>query len=129
MDMIQFKDWKYDRPDWLYNWLNKEHQFGVNAQFVDVRGCRNVSDYVLKAKRESVWIKTVILLPSRTDTAWFHDHCSEAVTIMFLRGRLDAVENDTVVGKAGFPHMVVVFSNVQDGVQETKYIDTKEIRG
>ncbi len=49
----------------------------------------------------------VYLLPSRTDTQWFHDIClPDASEIRFIRGRLKF--NDTKDG-APFPSMLVIF--------------------
>lgn len=121
MNMIQFKDWNYPCPKMLYNWLDSQYQFGYDSEFINVHGCRDVGKWVLEAKRQD--IITVLLLPSRTDTAWFHDHCANDATIMFLRGRLDAVHEGVIVGKAGFPHIVVVF----DGTNEVRYINKRDI--
>jgi site-specific DNA-methyltransferase (adenine-specific) len=48
----------------------------------------------------------VMLIPARTDTAWFHDFIYQKAEIRFVRGRLrfgDSTEN------APFPSMVVIF--------------------
>lgn len=47
----------------------------------------------------------VYLVPSRTDTAWFHDYCTKG-EIRFLRGRL---KFGNAKSSAPFPSMVVVF--------------------
>ena len=47
----------------------------------------------------------VYLVPSRTDTAWFHDYCAKG-EIRFLRGRLKFGDAKS---SAPFPSMVVVF--------------------
>lgn len=48
----------------------------------------------------------VCLLPSRTDTRWWHDYCMQADEIRFIRGRLkfSRCENS-----APFPSAIVVF--------------------
>ena len=49
---------------------------------------------------------TVLLLPARTDTKWFHDYIYGKAEIRFLRGRLkfgDAKDS------APFPSMVVIY--------------------
>lgn len=48
----------------------------------------------------------VYLLPSRTDTAWFHDYCLKAAEIRFCRGRL---KFGNAQFNAPFPSMVVIF--------------------
>lgn len=68
---------------------------------------RVIKDWVRKAYDESQTPGTVVvmLLPARTDTAWFHDYCKQGA-VEFIRGRLrfgGSKEN------APFPSMVVVF--------------------
>ena len=46
------------------------------------------------------------LLPSRTDTAWWHEYVMKATQIRFLRGRLYFNDGE---GRAPFPSCVVVF--------------------
>ena len=61
-----------------------------------------------------VWVKkayespclSVLLLPSRTCTSWFHDYCLKADEIRFIRGRLKFDDGE---GRATFPSMVVIF--------------------
>lgn len=48
----------------------------------------------------------VMLLPARTDTAWFHTYCLPHGKIEFLRGRL---KFDGQANSAPFPSMIVVF--------------------
>ena len=51
--------------------------------------------------------ESVMLLPARTDTRWFHDYIYDKAEVRFIKGRLKF--ND---GKnpAPFPSMVVVFN-------------------
>ena len=69
---------------------------------------RAISHWVRKAYQESRKADTtvVMLLPARTDTAWFHDYIYHRAEIRFIRGRLkfgDARQS------APFPSMVVIF--------------------
>ena len=48
----------------------------------------------------------VCLIPSRTDTAWWHDFCMRASEIRFIRGRL---KFGTAINSAPFPSAIVVF--------------------
>lgn len=50
--------------------------------------------------------KVVCLLPSRTDTKWFHNYCIKG-DIEFIKGRL---KFGNAKNSAPFPSMVVVFS-------------------
>lgn len=48
----------------------------------------------------------VMLLPARTDTAWFHNYIYEKAEIRFIRGRLKFGGSK---GNAPFPSMICVF--------------------
>lgn len=48
----------------------------------------------------------VMLLPARTDTAWFHDYIYRRAVIRFVRGRLKFGGSRN---SAPFPSMVCVF--------------------
>jgi phage N-6-adenine-methyltransferase len=68
---------------------------------------REIGLWVHKAYRSSKDGATVVcLLPSRTDTKWFHDYCLPHGQIEFLRGRL---KFGGAKNPAPFPSMVVVF--------------------
>lgn len=54
----------------------------------------------------------VLLIPSRTDTKYFHKYCMKAHTIAFIKGRLKFGDNKN---SAPFPSMVVIFGN-HDGI-------------
>ena len=70
---------------------------------------REISRWVKKCCEEAEKPNTtvVMLIPARTDTAWFHDYIyHKAKEIRFVRGRLK-FGNST--NSAPFPSMVVVF--------------------
>ncbi len=56
----------------------------------------------------------VALVPSRTDTAWFHDYALRADEIRFVRGRLGY---DDSKQKAPFPSMLVVYEQSQGSTE------------
>ena len=68
---------------------------------------RSISRWIKKAYEESQKPDTsvVLLLPARTDTAWFHDYCSKG-KITFIRGRLKFGGSKN---SAPFPSMIVEF--------------------
>lgn len=91
---------------------------GCNV-FVNPPYGREIGKWVKKAYEESQKpnTKVVMLIPARTDTAWFHDYCLNG-KLMFLRGRLKFVnkafpsyreDGDFKVSSAPFPSMIVVF--------------------
>ena len=68
---------------------------------------RGIGKWVQKAAESKA--TTVMLLPARTDTKWFHDFINRpCVEIRFIKGRLKfgGAEN-----AAPFPSMVVIFRN------------------
>lgn len=66
---------------------------------------REIGAWIQKAYEESKRACVVMLLPARTDTAWFHDYCAKG-EITFLRGRLRIGGMDS---NAPFPSMIVIF--------------------
>lgn len=69
---------------------------------------RTIKSWVAKAQAEvNKGAKVVLLVPSRTDTAWWHDHCIE-YEIRFIRGRLKFGNQKNA---APFPSAVVVMSS------------------
>lgn len=69
---------------------------------------REIRHWVKKAYEESRFNANVVvcLLPSRTDTRWFHDYCILATEIRFIKGRLRFSGHKN---SAPFPSMVVIF--------------------
>ena len=56
----------------------------------------------------------VLLIPARTDTAYFHDYIYGKAEIRFIRGRLRFTDADgKVAGPAPFPSMVVIYNGKQ----------------
>jgi hypothetical protein len=52
----------------------------------------------------------VYLIPSRTDTKWFHEYCLKAEEIRFIKGRLKFGGSKN---SAPFPSMLVIFKRWQ----------------
>lgn len=74
---------------------------------------REISKWVKKAFEESCKIKypIVLLIPSRTDTRYFHDYIYGKAEIRFIRGRLHFTDdNGNTSDAAPFPSMVVVYN-------------------
>jgi len=79
---------------------------------IDVRR-PGIGDWVAKAAASAAEGATVVcLLPSRTDTAWWHEHCEPVLRgkapgeVVFLRGRL---KFGGAANGAPFPSVIVVF--------------------
>ena len=66
-----------------------------------------IGKWMKKAYNESRKGKTVVcLIPSRTDTRWWHEYVMQAREIRFLRGRLRFGD---AVNSAPFPSAIAVF--------------------
>ena len=77
-----------------------------------------IVDWVEKAYRESHnGVTTVMLLPVRTDTRWFHSWVIGKAEIRFLKGRLKFGD---AVNSAPFPSMIVVYNNNSSAASKTR---------
>lgn len=134
-------DW--ETPDWLFEQLDKEFQFYIDAAADDRNHkCdvwisedddalqvdwsaggnvwlnppygRGIGQWIQKAYEESrKGMTVVVLVPARTDTAWWHDWAMRAAEIRFIRGRLKFVG---AASSAPFPSALLIFKNA--GVSE-----------
>lgn len=92
-------------------YYDKAHS-GLDNPWGEVTYCnppygREIGKWVAKAYREAQnGLTVVMLLPARTDTAWFHDYIYGKAEIRFIRGRLYFNDGN---GRAPFPSMVVVY--------------------
>ena len=68
----------------------------------------NIAEWVEKAFRETRNDNTVVvlLIPSRTDTKYFHNYIYHRAEIRFIKGRLKFNGSKT---SAPFPSMIVIF--------------------
>lgn len=119
-------NWK--TPKRFYEELNKEFNFdfdpcpinpnfdGLNIEwgksnFVNPPYGREIGKWCKKAVEE--WIKgkvVVMLIPSRTDTKWWHEWIMRADEIRFIKGRLNF---DDSGNPAPFPSAVVIFKSIK----------------
>jgi phage N-6-adenine-methyltransferase len=71
---------------------------------------KEIKFWVKKAYESSLYgCKVVCLLPSRTDTAWWHDYVIPHGKITFIRGRLSFTNSAGSKNPAPFPSAIVVF--------------------
>jgi len=133
----QKSDW--ETPDDLFNRLNREFHFTIDvcatknnaklpryitptANFLDCiftkrNRCfmnppygREISKFIKHAYEQSKYgTLFVCLLPSRTDTKWFHEYCLKG-EIRFLKGRL---KFKGAKNSAPFPSMIVIFKTLK----------------
>lgn len=115
-------DWK--TPKAVYQILDAEFRFdhdpcpanytvdgletdwgGVN--YVNPPYGRELPKWVEKSYEQWQKGKTVVMLiPSRTDTRWWHDFCMKATEIRYIRGRL---KFDDQPNPAPFPSAIIIF--------------------
>ncbi len=86
-----------------------QQNWGGYSVFCNPPYGKEIPKWVKKAYEESrkPGTKVVMLIPARTDTAWFHDYCAKG-KIEFLRGRLKFGGSKN---SAPFPSMIVEFSS------------------
>ena len=77
---------------------------------------RVIGDWIKKAYKESLNGATVVcLIPSRTDTKYWHEYVMKAEEIRFVKGRLKFGDSSN---SAPFPSAVVIFRNNCDGINQ-----------
>lgn len=131
--MFSSKTDQWETPQWLFDELNEEFDFTldvcatpdnakcekffspeVNGLGQDWKGVcwlnppygREIGKWIEKAYTESQKGATVVcLVPSRTDTRWWHDYCIKG-EIRFLKGRLKFGNSKN---SAPFPSAIVIF--------------------
>lgn len=96
------------------DWYNPDDD--IISVFVNPPYGRGIINWVVKAYRESQRGATVVmLLPARTDVAWFHDYVLGKAEVRFLRGRIKFLVREpsnpfAISGApAPFPSMIIVF--------------------
>jgi len=118
-------DWK--TPKDFYDGLNKEFDFTFDPcpsrkyfdglkinwgsrNFVNPPYGRKIGLWIKKGYEEYKKGKLVIfLIPSRTDTKWWHDYVMQSDEIRFIKGRLKFSGHKN---PAPFPSCVVVFGKL-----------------
>jgi len=115
----------WSTPKELYAVLDKEFNFdddpcplhgdgGLDREWGSKTFCnppygRAITHWLFKAYTESSKGKLVVcLIPSRTDTQWWHSYVMNAQEIRFLKGRLKCGGSKN---SAPFPSAVVVFGS------------------
>lgn len=127
-------DWA--TPPYLFDELNKEFGFtvdlcaddknhlcnkyytkensGLNADlsgeivFCNPPYGRQTTGAFVKKCAEAANCLSVMLIPARTDTKWFHEYIYKKANIRFIKGRL---KFGNCINSAPFPSMIVIFDN------------------
>lgn len=134
--MFSSEDMSWSTPQTFFDKLNQEFNFNTDVCATDINAkckkyftpqidgltqdwngvCfmnppygRKISLWLKKAYEEGQKGNTIVcLIPSRTDTKYWHDYCMKASEIRFIRGRLKFGDGNN---SAPFPSALVVFSN------------------
>lgn len=86
------------------------HSWGGETVFCNPPYGREIGKWVKKCYEESRHATIVMLIPARTDTAYFHDYIYGKAEITFLRGRLKFERDGAPSQPAPFPSMIVEYS-------------------
>lgn len=117
---------KWSTPSDLYNALHEEFRFTLDPCPMDDAERIMEQDGLARSwagerifcnppygPRVGLWLAkareaalAVFLLPSRTDTRWFHDYALQADEIRFVRGRL---KFGGATNSAPFPSVILVY--------------------
>lgn len=141
IDKSKTDDWA--TPKKLYQYLNRVYHFDfdpcpLNATFDGLTINWGKSNFVnppysmnteFIKKAYSEYLKgnlVVLLIPSRTDTRYFHEYCMKASEIILIKGRLRF--NDT--NPAPFASLLVIFDpTAKHNTPILKALDQTELEG
>lgn len=112
----------WSTPKDVYENLNKEFSFnfdpcplggtnGLNVDWGSSTFCNppysNIKEWIKYGYIQSLTGRTIVfLIPSRTDTRWWHEYVMKAQEIRFIKGRL---KFGNAKNSAPFPSCVVIF--------------------
>ena len=79
--------------------------------FVNPPYGKKIKLWVKKCYDESLkGTKIVMLIPSRTDTSYFHNYIYGKAEIRFLKGRIKFLQDKQILNSAPFPSMIVIYN-------------------
>jgi phage N-6-adenine-methyltransferase len=157
--MFSSKTEEWETPQKLYDHLNLQYNFtldpcatsktakcenyytieddGLNKNwegeivFMNPPYGRDIKHWIKKAYEEGQKPNTMVvcLIPSRTDTKYWHEYCMKAWKINFVKGRLKFKNDAAASNAAPFPSAVVVFKNTKGcGAHGMINVSTMEVR-
>jgi phage N-6-adenine-methyltransferase len=84
-----------------------KQEWGGSTVFMNPPYGREIARWMQKAYTSHLYGATVVcLVPSRTDTRWWHDYVMKATEIRFIKGRL---KFGGAKNSAPFPSAIVIF--------------------
>lgn len=128
---------EWETPQWLFDELNEEFHFDLDPCSTHENAkCRDhytkeedglIQDWTGRrvfcnppyGHEIGKWVKkayeskclTVMLIPARTDTRWFHQYIYIYAEIRFIKGR---IRFSNARYNAPFPSMIVIFRNMEE---------------
>ena len=92
-----------------------EKDWSGHSVFMNPPYGKGIGEWLRKAREEGQKDNTsvVCLIPSRTDTKYFHDYCMRSDLLYFVKGRLKFGDSKN---SAPFPSMIVVFNGTNNGM-------------
>lgn len=101
------KYWNVEQDALKRNWSVNKETYWMNPPYG-----REIGVWLEKAYKENLKGATVVcLIPSRTDTKYWHDYCMKASEIRFIKGRLKFGDSKN---SAPFPSAIVIFNGEQN---------------
>jgi len=100
----------------------------VNPPFSQIKDKKDRKGWVWKCYNEGIKENTfvVLILPSRTDTKYWHDHIMKANEILFCKGRVNFLLNgEKPENGATFPLAVIIFKKYNLGYPKIKPFNHK----
>lgn len=144
--MFSSDDMTWETPQYLFDKLNDEFKFNLDVCALpktskcktyytpEIDGLkqewkgvcwmnppygRHIGEWLKKAYEESLKGSTVVcLIPSRTDTKYWHDYCMKASEIRFVKGRLKFGNS---INSAPFPSAIIVFDKGNSDLKINAY--------
>ena len=160
--LFSHKSDEWETPQGLFETYNREFNFDTDVACNEKNAkCKNfLTDSLGKEWGRSNWCNppyslvkefcrkavdeqrkgnlTVMLIPARTDTKFFHDYCygKPSIEIRFLKGRIKFISPDGSLIRKGasnsapFPSMIVIFNPLTpiSSMNKSKAMNIKFIR-
>lgn len=98
-----------------------KHSWDNEIGFLNPPYGRDIDRFIKKAYESKGII--VCLIPSRTDTKYWHNYVMKAKEIRFIKGRLKFEDHGFATNPAPFPSAIVVF----DGIDHNPIISSYEV--
>lgn len=109
-------EWNHKVDNYFDEEMNALVQDWTGVVWMNPPYGRTIGQWMKKAYESSLSGATVVcLIPSRTDTKWWHDYAMKG-EVRFIRGRIKFIDQDNnSLNSAPFPSAIVIFRDLQEG--------------